>query len=579
MNNNTHRNQQLIRDRLFLEKIFLLDIEQRREATVTDLTSSLEHLGEQSNDSNNAQLSDENAVLASSRKRTTAPMSLVSIYAIVVTLLLLLPSNRNRANGKTILKDVVPLWYTASHIVVDQDQERVKLLETKLQQLEAKTQILASEIAANSEQKSFSIVETVEPATSSFEQPSRQSRFANPDNSTQRTTYQLPPLPVPTPPAIALQTLSQPESLDATNKFQPESQLTLLPVLALPSFTQTFAQPALEDASAIDKLQHQLPSAPPVMKPEIDLSLQIETKEESLFATAEEEVEQPAEQWLGQTNVVYYSHSFNRQEESAAEQQQSDTTLENTTEQSLFADEDLKQYLISTPLSIDTEETDGEQLFNSDSQDTDQLNQSLLDDESDESLVELELVNSSDIELNQQQSVISDNEDLAQYLDSTPLFDDESKSQTELLSTASNSVESQEPSLFDDQDLARYLNSAPLLDDEILQQKLGKSPSTDSEAQDQADESETATIEAEERTRADVRRLSSNGGFGMLWDAADKNSESIEQPSSEKVQQSSITANHIEPETKQPLFADEDLKQFLTSTPLLSDDILKEKLK
>lgn len=546
MNNNTHRNQQLIRDRLFLEKIFLLDIEQRREATVTDLTSSLEHLGEQSNDSNNAQLSDENAVLASSRKRTTAPMSLVSIYAIVVTLLLLLPSNRNRANGKTILKDVVPLWYTASHIVVDQDQERVKLLETKLQQLEAKTQILASEIAANSEQKSFSIVETVEPATSSFEQPSGQSRFANPDNSTQRTTYQLPPLPVPTPPAIALQTLSQPESLDTTNKSQPlESQLTLLPVLALPSFTQTFVQPALEDASAIDKLQHQLPSAPPVMKPEIDLSLQIETKEESLFATAEEEVEQPAEQWLGQTNVVYYSHSFNRQEESAAEQQQSDTTLENTTEQSLFADEDLKQYLISTPLSIDTEETDGEQLFNSDSQDTDQLNQSLLDDESDESLVELELVNSSDIELNQQQSVISDNEDLAQYLDSTPLFDDESKSQTELLSTASNSVESQEPSLFDDQDLARYLNSAPLLDDEILQQKLGTSPSTDSEAQDQAD----------------------------------KNSESIEQPSSEKVQQSSITANHIEPETKQPLFADEDLKQFLTSTPLLSDDIFKEKLK
>ena len=72
MHNNTHRNQQLIRDRLFLEKIFLLDIEQRREATVTDLTSSLEHLGEQPNDSNNAQLSDENAVLASSRKRTTS---------------------------------------------------------------------------------------------------------------------------------------------------------------------------------------------------------------------------------------------------------------------------------------------------------------------------------------------------------------------------------------------------------------------------------------------------------------------------------------------------------------------------
>ena len=91
MHNNTHRNQQLKRDRLFLERIFLLDIEQRETS---------------SNKGNIENIS------AHFHKSSTAPISLVSIYAIVVTLLLLLPSNHEKVNSKTVLKD------TASHIVV-----------------------------------------------------------------------------------------------------------------------------------------------------------------------------------------------------------------------------------------------------------------------------------------------------------------------------------------------------------------------------------------------------------------------------------------------------------------------------
>ncbi len=533
MNNNIYSNQELLKHKLFLEQLFLLDIEPK-ETLDRNLESAPEPL---------PQHLDEQHSVAASQTQAKTSINPISVYALAVTLLLLLPSNRDRVNGKTVIQN------TASQIEFSQDQEKIKVLEAKLLSLESKTQVLALEIATNSQQKPLLVTETVEQPTISQSEPSTEpSPIINHDNLNQRTVYQPPSIPIPIPTQRAISTPSQPSSLDGINALPTaSSQPMLLPVSALPTFSETLNQPG----STIASNAAQLPAPPPII--ESVSSLTIEDKV-VIPPTIPKPVPQPAEQWLGQTDVVYYSHSFRRQNLPVAEQQSVEAS-EGIPEQSLLSERDLNQYLVSTPLAAEVSQLN-QQSADSDSPDSLLINQPFAADENPEPATEEESVPAVDSELSQQQSLIADSEDLdlAQYLDSTPLFEEQPKSEIELSNTISDLAESQEPSLFSDQDLAQYLSSTPLLEDKIVRQTLGTSPSTESEAQHLADATLTVSTSETVITQNLEPTPQLNGNNSIQPIAAD---QSPEKPS---------------------LFADEDLKQFLTSTPLFSDEVLNQKL-
>ena len=554
MQNNTNKNQQLLKDRLFLEKVFLLDIELDRKTNTTDLIPILEPQSLQSDRSNDVRLSDVDLVSTPVPQRTIAPISLVSIYAVVVTLLLLLPSNREGANGKTVIEDA------------ERENERISLLETKIQQLEAKTQILASEVNVDSQHGSSPLIETAEPVSLPVHLTATKLEAIDlesgrgVDNTAQLPTDidRLPPLPETASSPVVIQTPIQSAIADTVGTAViPIDRLSPLPVPEPPSFpTQTplllpLPPTSVRTMTAINTADLNSP-----VEPEVEPKLEIKSEIIVPETTVEEEIDKPAEQWLGQTDVVYYSFSF-----------QENSTPENLAEAeaSLPDDEDLKQYLTAvksrshrllrrkttepavtvgkvqageqpTSSLLSTEQPlTSDRILDSDSQPIAEPTQLVLDVKNNESLAEPKSLGSSS------------EEDLEQYLDSNPLFDNES----ELPSTAFDSEKLPLPTLFDDEDLARYLDSAPLLDDELVRQILGTSTSTE--------RNEAAISEEAE---------------------ADKNPKSTEQPSEEKIIRRSLAIEvERESQARQSLFADEDLRQFLTYTPLFSDSVLKEKLK
>jgi hypothetical protein len=522
MNNNIYSNQELLKHKLFLEQLFLLDIEPK-ETLDRNLASAPEPLLQH--------LDKQHSVAASQTKAKTS-INPISVYALAVTLLLLLPSNRDRADGKTV--------------AVSQEQKQIELLSAKLQQLESQTEILAVEIASNQKQpnpaveystQSPSVVETDPATTVQAEAPLELAPAVsyNQPNSLKLPEYQLPAIPIPTPPPP---TLWQSDSADAANVIQPlKSQHLLLPVAVLPSFSDSL-QPGLGTISN----SAQLP-APPLL---------IETGAEANIAPTSQQVQQPIQQWLGQTDMVYYSHSYGRQDEATVEQSSIDESVSTAQQQN---ESDLRQYLTSTPLA--------ETLLEQNSLDANLVEDSISIAESlpheNESSIEEEVVPALDQEPTQQQSLMVDSEDLdlALYLDSIPLLEEQSQAETESSNTMVETPVSQ-PSLFSDEDLAGYLSSTPLLDEKTIQQALGTSPARETEVEQQTDS--TVTVNPVETV-------------------AVKTSEPTQELEVEsKMQPSSISTIVDQSEEQLTLFADEDLKQFLTSTPLFSDEILKQKL-
>ena len=502
MQNNTNKNQQLLKDRLFLEKVFLLDIESCSQTNATDLTTTLESQSKLFGNSN-VRSGDRDTVPEPVSRRTISPVNFVSIYAIVVTLLLLLPSNREGANGKTVVEDA------------ERENERISLLETKIQQVEAKTQILASEVNVDPQHESLPVVETAKPVSLPVHSAATEleaislDRERNVDNTAQlpTDTDRLPPLPETASSPVVIQTSIQSAIVDTVDTaIIPTDRLPPLPVPEPPSFvSQTplllpLPPTSVRTVTAINTADINSP-----VEPEVEPKLEIKSEIIVPETTVEEKIEKPAEQWLGQTDVVYYSFSF-----------QEDSTSENLTEPeaSLPDDEDLKQYLTTVPRST-KQLVASDRSLDSDSQPIAEPTQLLVDQRSDSSFLR------------------SDRYDLS--------------------STVSDSEELGQPKLFDDEDLARYLDSAPLLDDEYIRQILGTSPSTELKTQSETDKKEAVTFEV-----------------------ADKNSELNAQ---NIVRQSSTDSNLVELKTERPLFADENLRQFLTHTALFDDSTLKQKLK
>ena len=485
MKNNISKHQQLPQDQLFLERVFLLDIESCSQTNATDLTSALKPQCQENaifvETLDDVRPNDGCTISAPVPKRT---VSFVSIYAIVVTLLLLLPSNREGANSKTVLKDA------------ERENERISQLETKIQQLEAKTQILASQVNVDSQHESSPLIETAEPVSLPVHSTATELEAIDlepergVDNSTQRTTDidRLPPLPKTASSPVVIQTPIQSAIADTVGTaIIPIDWLSPLPVPTPPPLTTQISSPLplpptfAPTATAVDTVN---------LNSSIESMLEIKSEVIVPKTTVEEKIDKPAEQWLGQTDVVYYSFSF-----------QEDSTSENLAEPEASSpdDEDLKQYLtaVKSPSKVQAGE-----------QPTSPL-------------------------LSTEQPIVSDSYDLS--------------------STASDNEELKQPKLFDDEDLARYLDSAPLLDDDFVGQILGTSPSTELKTQSETDNKEAVTFEE-----------------------ADKNSE----PNAQNiVRQSSTNSDLVELKTKQPLFADEDLRQFLTHTALFDDTTLKAKLK
>ena len=276
-------------------------------------------------------------------------------------------------------------------------------------------------------------------------------------------------------------------------------------------------------------------SVAPGVESETELKPQAESE-----AVVDEEVPksqpEPLGQWLGQTDAVYYSYSFHHNDESKVDQQP------------IAKDEDLKQYLVSTPLNK-AESVANDEALNFISEDTTEAEQHLLENKDVEQRNEPTPSSIDDEAEAEKQlaSSISDDEDLEQYLEATLLFEGESEAN-------SKSPDSQPIPLFDDEDLARYLNSATLFDDDILKQKLGIAPEIPV----------VANIEPESAVREKVISKLHSG---------------LTEPTSKDLAQLSLTKEHgDESKVEQPLFADEDLRQFLSSTPLMSDDIFQQKL-
>lgn len=512
MNNNI-TNQQLLKDKLFLEKVFLLNIESRPEksASVTEVSE---------NRIARPQTDARNTVNNSQTKAVATSLNPLSIYALVVTLLLLFPSNRDRANSKTI--------------AVNQEQKQIELLQAQLQQLELKTEILAVEIATNREQPNLAVESSPEspavvetnPSTNVQAAESTPTVTVNQSQAKllQLPQYQLPPLPIPTPLPPTMRPLWSADSTDGAKAALPlNNQPLLLTVPSLPSFPNSL-QPESETRSA--KF-----TAPPLL---------METNTETSITPATQQAPQPIQQWLGQTDMVYFSHSFGRQDQATVESS-SDVSVSTVQQPD---DRDLSQYLTSTQRA----ETKLEQnALEADlAEDATLIATSLPEHDSS---IEQELFPTSELEPTSPQPLFIDSEelDLALYLDS-PV---EEKSQLQTESAAAL------PSLFSDDDLARYLNTSSLLDDHVVQQALG-TPATATENEQQTDS--TATVNPVETVAANT-------------------SEPTQELEVESTMQPNSTSTAVEQsEAQLTLFADEDLKQYLTSTPLFSDKVLKQKL-
>lgn len=524
MNNNI-TNQQLLKDKFFLEKVFLLNIESRPEKSASVTEATEKNLAR-------PQIDARNTVKNPQTKAVATSLNPLSIYALVVTLLLLFPSNRDHVNSKTV--------------EVDREQKQIELLQAQLQQLELKTEILAVGIATEGEQPSLAVesssklpvvnetnsTTTVEAAESTPAVTVSESQL----NSQQLPIYQLPALPIPTPPPPTIQPLWSVNVAEEQAISPLVNQPLLLTVPSLPSFPNSL-QPESETRSA--KF-----TAPPLL---------METNTETSITPATQQAPQPIQQWLGQTDLVYFSHSFGRQEQAKVESS-SDVSVSTVQQQD---DRDLSQYLTSTQraetqLEQNSSEADlaeNATLIATSLPDHDQRSErkgdsvrlmrpSLHGGVISDSSIEQKLVPTSELEQTSSQPLMVDSEelDLALYLDSP--VEEQSQLQTESAAAL--------PSLFNDDDLARYLNTSSLLDDRVVQQALGTSA--------------TAIVNSVETV-------------------ATNTSEPTQELKVESTMQPNSTSTAVEQsEAQLTLFADEDLKQYLTSTPLFSDKVLKQKL-
>ena len=445
-----------------------------------------------------------------SQRRVKVKPNLLSIYAIAVTLLLVLSAQNSMADNK---------------VTPQPDEARLASLEQKLEQ--SQTRMIALE---------SKLISTVEAAIATNTSRAKVT-------STEVTTPQVEPLP----------------SVDI-------NQLPLLPVTKLPppSFFQT--SPSVLPLAVPQPASPKTDPSALILQPQPAIATEaVSPAPPPLVTPSETELKSDAQSpWLGHTDAVYYSSAFesanvadlpardNGNSSSTvalATTETSDLTSSLTADSSLptantntapinlellteveskidsvtelkplFSDEDLAQYLSSAPpLDRQVVEQEPEILATVAQLDIDRPAESEVLD-TDAAVEESgDLANKPakaiDNSTTKSDSLFSD-EELARRLKSAPLLEDHIVAQklataptiaqldarerdeqqidaTSSGSTvAANEVEvinlellaksdediSQSQSSFSDEDLARYLSSTPLLDDKIIARKLGTTP-------------------------------------------------------------------------------------------------------
>ena len=504
MLNHQQRNEQLIKDILFLERVFLLEIEEVDRSSVEQKVEALS---------------------TKSDRRSILKLGLLFIYAVLITLLSPLPDSLEEANDEVVvnelrskaevkrqmaegllfgrslyymrtsplyqtlsvtsvtrtwgnsrqrqlLKDgacilkgirkegnltllppaICPLPSKAEALVEAQKIEQLQLLETELNQARLKRQSLESQIAKYRERQSPSLPQTREALSTSNDEIPVASEVKETGQAADLVLEQLPPLPVPEVP--------------------PSTSNAEIPI-----------------RQVVEDIEDESLSSP--IEPEPQLQIAPESEVETPEVTVTEEIELMGG-WLGEANVVYHSSISDPSE---AEEQLNSSVSDNIqqTEHSLLADEDLRQYLTSTPLSSEPKS----------------------------SPVSVSVESEPRAEVNDQ---------IEAELPEVTV--------TEALETESTSPTEERP-LFADEDLRQYLTSTP----------LSSEP-----------KSVPASVSVESELRAEVN-------------------DQIEAELPEVTVTEELETELASPTEERPLFADEDLKKYLTSTPLFADDILKQRLK
>ena len=457
--------------------------------------------------------------------------NLLSIYAMVVTLLLVLSANNSMANNK--------------QVAVESDLIQLASLERQLEQSQARMLAIES-----------SLIPIVEKAIS----------------------IELPQAEVTAVKTDIPQVKNKPSAI--VNQL-PESQLPILPVPVLPPppfFQSSPSFPALPIPQPA-KPSTDLSALTPLPIVEVEPKVQLPTQ-----SLAEDKVEPKldAGQWLGHTDAVYYSSSFEQSEKQSQINIASSEAINKKLDGSLalfMPSNEVAEpkYSLVTKPSL-----------------------SLVNAEKPNLLAKAEpQINS----VTESKPLFSD-EDLSIYLSSTPLLDERTVRQrlgtpasvaqlqsskatnnetikidsqeiavTEAIAaTADKAVEAIEKSitaklednsltngLFSDEDLTRYLSSAPLLDDSTIQHKLGTA-STVAQLQS-LDTTDTEVLEV------DLSKIVESEEIASV--AADEPVEESKENVIAKLEDESLSYG---------LFSDEDLTRYLSFTPLLDDDIIARKL-
>ncbi|MEO1669249.1 MAG: hypothetical protein AAFR77_00470 [Cyanobacteria bacterium J06631_2] len=274
----------------------------------------------------------------------------------------------------------------------------------------------------------------------------------------------------------------------------------------------------------------------------------------------------PEEQWLGQTSAVYFSSTFEQEEQHILATSSILEDLNDIDDIDSVALHSQERIDLNTSLAEGKPEADADLVLESISPKSkvNTVNTKV-------EIINLDLLAKAEVIAPDNSDSILSDENLAKHLASAPLLDDllvkerlgtsfataqnvNSKSETgvtsneaevidlDLLAKEGVSTDAESDLLPSDEELAKHLASAPLLDDLLVKERLGTSSTV---AQGSKFRPKTGTT----GKKAEVINLDLLARASNTSETKPKN-----------------------------LFSDEDLAKHLASTPLLSDRVLKQKL-
>lgn len=370
---NHQQNEQLVKDKLFLERVFLLEIE---EADRLFVEQNLEPLSTKSN------------------HRSFFKLGLLLIYAVLIILLSSLSS---------------PFENQFSTLPASLEEANNKAIVNELPSSEAqsKRQSLESEIAKHRERQSPTFLSTSnnEISSNSEEKDTRQAA----DLVLESLPPSVPKVPLATSNAEISSNSEIEEILQADDLV-----LEQLPPLPVPEVPLSTSKAEIPIRQVVEELEDESLSSSIEPKPQLQINPETELETPKVTVTEESE---PMDGWLGVANVVYHSSISDPSE---AEEQINTPVSDNIEQTDHSLNEDLRQYLTSTPLSSQSKSSPVSVAVESQPQPEEK-------EQIEAELAEVTVTEASETELaspTEERPLFAD-EDLKKYLTSTPLYPDD----------------------------------------------------------------------------------------------------------------------------------------------------------